>query len=580
MDIITLTDSYLGLDRQWVRITQIELNDDGTLTFTAEEYLDGTGHAAEYSFQPTGGFVTDYNADPGDTNTPVIFEAPVQIATTSGLEVWMVTSGGTEYGGCDVYISQDGETYKYAGTSLGQGRQGYLTADLPVGSDPDLADIAYVNVSESRGELLSGTQQDADLGNTLCYVGGELVAYQTATLTDVSAYALTYLRRGMYGTIIADHAPGTQFARLDQGKFVYSYDKTQIGQVIYIKLLAFNHFMGGNQSLADVEPYSHLLMGPPNPENVQNFLVVQNGNAVNFTWTQVSDYALKGYDIGYAAQGTTDWHEFSLLTEASKGTEMTNAAVPAGTWTFGIRARDIADQLSPETSTFDLVVMNNNDTTTIQVQEPDFAGSMTGFVRHWTGVLIPESTSMANAYSDYTLFDAFVTDPVSSASYITPTFDIGFEDSLRVHTAYSLTEGPGQSGSPTADIQIDAWTTGSDPGTYVDWTVGTIDVRYLNMKIIYQPTAGTVAYLTDFTYTVDRSPVLEQTDSVTIAAGGTAINFPSPFHDIPTVIPTVVSGSALYATASAISMSGCTINIWDSTGTSVGGTAAYSAKGI
>ena len=34
-----------------------------------------------------------------------------------------------------------------------------------------------------------------------------------------------------------------------------------------------------------------------------------------------------------------------MLTEALRGTEMTNAAVPPGNWTFGIRPHDIADQL-------------------------------------------------------------------------------------------------------------------------------------------------------------------------------------------------------------------------------------------
>ena len=41
-----LTDARLGLDRQWVRITEITENEDGTLLFVAEDYLAGTGSAA------------------------------------------------------------------------------------------------------------------------------------------------------------------------------------------------------------------------------------------------------------------------------------------------------------------------------------------------------------------------------------------------------------------------------------------------------------------------------------------------------------------------------------------------------
>src|SRR5262249_50062395 len=49
MDIVTLTDSGLGLDRQWVLITEITAQDDGTLDLVAEEYLSGTGSAPAYS---------------------------------------------------------------------------------------------------------------------------------------------------------------------------------------------------------------------------------------------------------------------------------------------------------------------------------------------------------------------------------------------------------------------------------------------------------------------------------------------------------------------------------------------------
>ncbi|WP_428493654.1 phage tail protein [Rhodopila sp.] len=580
MDIISITDAKLGLNKQWVRILEMDINGDGTIDFTVEQYLAGTGHAPAYSFQTSSGYSQNYNADPGDCNVPVIFEPPVQLGTTSGLEAWMAISGGDLWGGAEVHISSDDENYKLAGRVLDKARQGALTATLPSSPDPDTMHTLSVDLSESDGQLLSGTQDDADQGHTLCYVGGELAAYQTATLTGANTYDLTYLRRGMYGTTASSHASGSQFARLDDAIFVYGYDKSQIGQTIYVKLLSFNLFQAGEQSLADVEPYSYTIQGPPHPDDVANFVVQQNGNTVNFTWSQVADYALKGYDIGYAAMGETDWHEFTLLTEASRGTEMTNAAVPPGTWTFGIKARDIADQVSAHIATFDLVVVNNNDTTTVQVQEADWAGTMVGFVRHWTGVLVPDSTTLANSTSDFTIFNNFVTDPVSTAYYITPSFDIGYINSLRIHSAYQITAGPGQSGGATASTQLDAWTTGSDPGTYVDWTVGEVPVRYLNMKIIYNPSAGAVGYLNDFTYTVDRSPLIEQVQNATIAAGGTTVTFPQPFHDVPYVVPTAISSTALFAAASMITTTDCVIHVWNASGTDVGGTVTIQAKGI
>src|SRR6185436_13861080 len=56
------------------------------------------------------------------------------------------------------------------------------------------------------GLVLSGTQADADNLVTLCYVDDELVSYRTATLTAAYKYDLTYLRRGIYGTVINAHS--------------------------------------------------------------------------------------------------------------------------------------------------------------------------------------------------------------------------------------------------------------------------------------------------------------------------------------------------------------------------------------
>ena len=363
MDIVTLTDARLGLNRQWVRITEITESDDGTLQFTAEEYLAGTGSAARYSFASGTGYAADYNIDPGVALPPIVFEPPVQIAT-SALEIWLATAGGPLWGGADIYVSSDGATYKLAARTNGPARMGVLTASFAAGADPDKTDSLAVDLSSSRGTLLSATQSDADLGHTLCYVasapgGYELVSYESASLTGPNAYALgTYLRRGLYGTSIASHANGAAFARIDDAIVKLSYDKSQIGATIYLKLVSFNLWQGGAQQLADVTAYAHVITGPPRPPNVTGFAAQQSGAVVAFAWDAVGDVALKGYDIGYAPHGTSDWSLFNLLTEAAAGTEMTNAEVPPGSWTFGIRARDIADQLSPAIATLDLVVTN------------------------------------------------------------------------------------------------------------------------------------------------------------------------------------------------------------------------------
>jgi hypothetical protein len=416
MDIVAISDSNLGLVNQWVRITEVTENDDLTLSVSAEEYLQGTGNAPLYTYQGNNGFNANYNVNPGNVNTPVIFEPPVQITATTDLEVWSGVSGGPLWGGCDVWISTDGNTYKLAGRISGPARQGMLTADLPSSADPDTADTLSVNLSESFGELLSGTQADADAYHTLCYVGGELISFETATLTAQYEYNLTYLRRGAYGSTIGDHPNGSQFLRLDNGVFAYSYDKSKIGTTIYLKFLSFNIYGGGEQNLADVTAYTHLIVGPPLPGTVQNFTAQQQGNVVAFAWTDLpNDVGLKGYDIAYGAIGSV-WSDKTFLTEAHRGTEVSTASVPPGTWEFSIRGHDIADNLGPETLA--TLTMTNTSTIIYQKQEaPDFFGVvLEGFgtiiTTHYKGYVIPTGDENASFYQPVSAYADMTVPPI------------------------------------------------------------------------------------------------------------------------------------------------------------------------
>jgi len=223
----------------------------------------GTGTAILHDKQATAGAPLDPFADPGATNAPIIFE-PSGALTGGMLEVWVIASGGADWGGCQVWISTDGSTYGLAGTIYRGARQGVLTASLPAGADPDTTDTLAVDLTQSRGQLLSGTQADADNYVTLCYCGGELVSFETATLTAACKYNLTYLRRGAYGTAIGSHAAGAQFARFgpnDPSLFRYSYPSSFIGQTVYLKLPAFNIFGQALQDLSGVAASSYTLLG-------------------------------------------------------------------------------------------------------------------------------------------------------------------------------------------------------------------------------------------------------------------------------------------------------------------------------
>jgi hypothetical protein len=223
----------------------------------------GVGNAFLYRrLAGTGGSV-DTLIDPGNTNPPIIFEPPT-VLSGGAYEVWLIASGGPDWGGCQVWISIDNATYALAGTIYRGARQGTLSAELPSRPDPDDTSTLSVNLTESQSQLLSGTQADADNLVTLCYLDGELISYQTATLTGVHEYELKHLRRGAYGTVINAHPIGSNFARFgpsDPSLFRYRYPANFVSQTIYVKLPAFNMFGQALQDLSGLAADTYTLTG-------------------------------------------------------------------------------------------------------------------------------------------------------------------------------------------------------------------------------------------------------------------------------------------------------------------------------
>src|SRR5712691_3860680 len=120
----------------------------------------GVGTATLYPRQSSAGSGIDTLVDPGNTNPPIIFEPPAALSG-GDLDVWLIASGGVNWGGCQIWVSSDGNTFAMAGTLYRGARQGVLTATLPSHADPDTADTLAVDLSQSQGQMLSGTTADA-----------------------------------------------------------------------------------------------------------------------------------------------------------------------------------------------------------------------------------------------------------------------------------------------------------------------------------------------------------------------------------------------------------------------------------
>jgi hypothetical protein len=265
MDLVSITDSVLGLTNKLVRITEVDDDENDLLTITAEDMLVGTASAPVYNWQASQGYAANYAVVPPSVGTPLIFAAPAALVSANGgHEIWVAVDQGAagSWGGGDVYMSLDNVSYIYAGAVHGASRYGTLTANLPSNPDPDTTDtlsVALTNAATTSLQLVSGSTADYTNLRTLLYVDGEIMAYQTATLTGTGTYNLTTLRRGLYGSSPAAHLSGAQFARIDAGIFRVPYDPGMIGQTMYFKFASFNVYGGAYQSLAACTAYSHVL---------------------------------------------------------------------------------------------------------------------------------------------------------------------------------------------------------------------------------------------------------------------------------------------------------------------------------
>jgi hypothetical protein len=265
LQLVTITDEALGLDRKPVRILTIEESGD-EFRVTAMEADIGVADAPSYGTQAGEGFQVNFNAPAGDVADPVIFEAPVDLAGSTGLALWVAVTGATPlWGGAQVWASMDdGVTYKLMGETRGGARYGQIMDELPAAANA----ILDVQLAGRGGQLFSATIEDAQALASLIFVRdgnsgpAEYLAYGSAGLIGPNRYLLADLNRGAYGTQTVAKPAGSQFVRVDD-LIIKSepLDLSMIGKQVRFKFLSYNVFGAALQPMEDVEEYVYTITG-------------------------------------------------------------------------------------------------------------------------------------------------------------------------------------------------------------------------------------------------------------------------------------------------------------------------------
>lgn len=337
-DLVRLTDENSGIYEQVAVINGITEGTDGCLTVTAISRAPGDYPAAKYNVHANDRPYIDYNKTAPDT-VPVIFQPPADL-TADGLELWIAAKGKADgWGGCTVYVSDDNTNYRTVGQIAGSARCGKLTQPLsPMPNHPS-GNQVFVTCND---QLLSGTPQDAERKNTLCWIDGECMSYTTATLQSSGAWLLSRLIRGQCNTEVRLHAKDTDFVRLDNSVFKVPFAKDDIGKKIYLKFCSYNIFGAGQQDLSEVKAYEYTLQKyyiPPvtNITAYNRYRQLADGVSrydivVNWTPPKLQSY-LQG-DVWYKTNNGQA--KDLVIKEGTKGSELGFD----GEWTFGGSGKD------------------------------------------------------------------------------------------------------------------------------------------------------------------------------------------------------------------------------------------------
>lgn len=561
-DVVTISYAPLGLERELVRILSIS-EEEGELEIEAEELVVGAATPAKIEHQRASGVKIDYGQTVGNINPVVVFEPPMEL-TQDTLEVWIgISSSENLFGGAEVWISDDGDTYRKQGEITEQVRQGILLEELSETKEKiDKANKLKIDVSMSNSELLSGTQQDAQRLNTLCYVDGELLAYANAQMVEDYQYELSYLRRNAYSTGAKTHDAGKQFCRIDTNCFLkVPFTKDDVGKKIAVKIPTFNTFGAGKQSLADVSPYYYTIQGTAlsqAPENVQGLTSYYNDGFTVLEWQAVDDTR----NIVYEIRKGESWQKGQVLGRISanryqvngNGTYFIKALVPE----YGVYSEEPAIiEISGARLVQNVFATHDEKAEGWKGEKSRFVyineanrlslTSSTLFSQIEKFSAIP-SLALAGKIATFGTYDAKNVIDIGSASkcYISCDFnfigDNPFKKFSQIEKFSAIKSLFGEYGADIIESRIQISVAENEEfGEFQDFIAGEYYGRKFKFRaILSSKSDSVVAQLDHLTISVDVPDIVETGNNIEIPTSGKTVQFAKHFHEPPNVQITIL----------------------------------------
>lgn len=341
--------------------------------------------------------------------------------------------------------------------------------------------------------------------------------------------------------------------------------------------LRFENSIGAKSTFTTAGPHTVVGKTVP-PTDVTGFSVVQQGTVVLFGCDRVTDADLDSVEIRYGAAGGT-WADGTPLVNILRGETSTSAALPPGTWDALAKAKDTTGNYSTNAARVAITVTSSGFTSIkAEAQAPNWLGTRNNMVRHWTGVLTPESRSLASDLG-FEVFDQFVPNAEPNCYYEVAEIDKTINATARVWAEITSVLGPGETaGVADPKFQIDyRLSTGSYDG-FESWGIGSANFRYLKGRI-YVSTALGKPVVNGFTVNVDNLARVEEFKNHAIGASGTTVTFATAFHAVPNVQITAVGTTALIPGRESLSTTSMIAHLYNTAGTGVAGNADITVTG-
>lgn len=224
--------------------------------------------------------------------------------------------------------------------------------------------------------------------------------------------------------------------------------------------------------------------------------------------------------------------------------------------------------------------MTSTGFTTISsvAQAPAWLGTLTNMVRHWTGVLTPESQSLASAL-DWEVFDEFVPNAYADCYYTAPEVDKSIDAPARIYGDIVSVLGPGEtSGVAAPELQIDYRASSASYDGFENWSVGVVEFRYMTGRIHVDTTVGKPV-ISAFRPTIDSESRDENGTLTVDGSGSGSVTFTTPFHTTPALQLTPQGSGDVTASYVSLTTTGFTGH-FKTAGVASAGTMSYTATGV